>query len=172
MVSMKIDHKDPWNTFHVSVTLSQSLARPTAGQMLSEISENPGFLENRHIPACGSTGRHDGAPPVAIGSATKFATFHHLSVLGLEAMQKKSNAMTDFAFWCLACQKKTTILAQFDGKWLLILFQSGQPCVRRVTRSAKGMTALKRAIYLKKKYKCFYNVTNMYIVHTTGPQVE
>ena len=66
--------------------------------MLSEISENPGFLENRHIPACGSTGRQDGAPPVAIGSATKFATFHHLSVLGLEAMQKIYLASAGFPF--------------------------------------------------------------------------
>ena len=66
--------------------------------MLSEISENPGFLENRHIPACGSTGRQDGAPPVAIGSATKFATFHQLSVLGLETMQKKLGLRTEFPF--------------------------------------------------------------------------
>ena len=89
MISMKNVYKDPWNTFHVSVTLSELLPRTTGGKLFGEISKILENLEIPHIPACGSTGRRDGAPPVAIGSATKFATFHHLSVLGLEAMQKK-----------------------------------------------------------------------------------
>ena len=89
MINMKNDHKDPWNTFHVSGTISQSLARPTGDKLSRKISKNPPNPENPVFPAWGSTGRRGGAPSVAIGSATKFATFHHLSVLGLEAMQKK-----------------------------------------------------------------------------------
>ena len=60
---------------------------------MSEFLENLDILENPHFPACGSTGRRDGAPLVAIGSAIKFGTFHQLSVLGLEAMQKNKNLL-------------------------------------------------------------------------------
>ena len=71
--------------------------------MLREISKKTQNPKKTHIPACGSTGRQDGAPPVAIGSATEFATFHHLSVLGLETMQKIYLASAGFPFLRPAC---------------------------------------------------------------------
>ena len=88
ITNMKKLHKDFANTFHTPMTFSRSILASAGHWSISEIQENVQNLENPHFSACGSTGRRDGAPPVAIGSATKFRTFHHLSVLGLDAMQK------------------------------------------------------------------------------------
>ena len=81
MISMKNVYKDPWNTFHVSVTLSELLPRTTGGQLFGEISKILENLEIPHIPACGSTGRRDRTPLVAIGSATKFGTSREFTTI-------------------------------------------------------------------------------------------
>ena len=89
MVSMKNVAGDPRITFHVSVTTLGSLGASLGAESTSHELKIPQNEENPQISGSGSTGRQDGAPLVAIGSATKFRTFHQLSVLGLETMQKK-----------------------------------------------------------------------------------
>ena len=77
-----------WTTFHAFIAVWRSFPASSGAYSIHRNPKNHQNDKKIEISRWGSTGRQDGAPPVAIGSATKFRIFHHLSVWRLGAMQK------------------------------------------------------------------------------------